>query len=710
MPAVVGSSILAGLGALATGGSFFAAFGLSMLLGGISYALTPRPKRGNAAPGTVAVRQSDLTRTIVYGHTRVVRGFAHMESTDDNSNLHMIIILCEGHIRAINEVWVNDKSVAHDWLDANGNVTHDWYRGKMTIRKHYGSPSQAADSLAVSNMRDWTADHRLQGIAYLYVILKQDRNIYVNGVPNFSAIVEGRSVYDPRVNGNRWTTNTALLVYDFIKNPVYGYGAQDDDVDEVNIAAQANICDEMVSVTPQPYTITAVQTNIDMITLEGSVLGLQYGDRVRLTTTGTLPAPLLVDTDYYVIPFQVNTYPRLQLATTFDNAMARNVINITTQGTGTSVMTKIAEPRYHASGLIDTGEILNKSLNDLVNAMAGRAVNVGGKWSILAGAWRSPALTFGIGDMRGSGFTFQNCLSMSESYNQIKGIFTSPVSFYQPTDYPAAFFQQFLEEDGGFLQPRELNLPFVMRSNQAQRIAKIELFRGRQDIAVQCSFSTKALQTQPGDVIGLTLERFGWNNKAFEITTFSLDSSDNALLINMNLRETSSQIYEWSENEELEFLPSPDVNLPDPYLVEAPTGVGYNSRTFSTESGDTLFTLQLQWDEHDNAFVRDSGDFEIQYKLSSSTEWLPSFFVDGSLTKTDITTASPNVSYDVRIRARNNFGARSAWVTIYNAIVGSSGGVGTSIDWETFSDPVTITEDWGSVSSPVTITEDWGYF
>ena len=72
-----------------------ATFGGSLVLGGLSYALTPKPKKPNynSAPNqtTVAVRQSDLTRQIVYGHTRVTRGFAHMQSTGLNGKLHKII-------------------------------------------------------------------------------------------------------------------------------------------------------------------------------------------------------------------------------------------------------------------------------------------------------------------------------------------------------------------------------------------------------------------------------------------------------------------------------------------------------------------------------------------------------------------------------------------------------------------------------------------
>ena len=55
------------------------------------------------------------------------------------------------------------------------------------------------------------------------------------------------------------------------------------------------------------------------------------GDLIRVTTSGTLPAPLQINTDYYVIPVSATT---IKLATSKLNAFAGNYINLTTNGTG----------------------------------------------------------------------------------------------------------------------------------------------------------------------------------------------------------------------------------------------------------------------------------------------------------------------------------------------------------------------------------------
>lgn len=722
---VIAGAALAGFTgglSLAAGGIAFAGFSASsfagsLILGGISTALAKSPKQGSLnslknSSSTVSVRQPDLTRHVVYGHTRVTKGYAHMQSTGANGKLHIILILCDGPLRSINEVWMNDYPIPNDWIDSNGNVTQGRYAGKLVIRKHLGEDNQTADSLAVSNMPSWTNEHRLRGVAYLYLILTKDQDVYPTGVPNISAIVEGKSVYDPRVGENVWSTNIALYCNDYLRNAVYGFDVNEQDIDEANLAAQANICDEIVATENNPDAVMSsyvVDTSLNILSLGGNILKYQFGDRVRLTTTGTLPAGLSLGTDYYVIPYQIKGTPRIGFATTLQGAMNKEYVDITSTGTGNVTVTKTGEPRYHGSGIVDTETNLTDNMNNLVNSMAGRAVYIGGFWTLLAGAWRTPNLTLGIGDIRGNGISMKNSASMSESFNVVKGLFVSGVNQYQSSDYPSARYQQFIDDDYGIEQTREINLPFTNRATTAQRIAKIELFRGRQDIVYNSDFSLKAMELQPGDTVELDIERLGWDEKQFEVTEFTFDVADGNLVTRVSLRETAQAIFDWASGEAIGYDPAPNTNLPDPFLVMAPSGVKYNSRLADTQEGDVVYTLQMEWDLHPDAFVREFGFMEIQFKLSTEAEWLPSFDVKGNLTKADVMTASVNTFYDIRIRARNNLGVRSAWVTLYGVIVGYSGGVTDSQDWDYVYNTATEFNDYGAITDTPTTDIDWGY-
>lgn len=72
------------------------------------------------------------------------------------------------------------------------------------------------------------------------------------------------------------------------------------------------------------------------------------GTRVRLTTTTTLPAGLATATDYYVVKMSDTTF---QLATSYANAIAGTVIDITSTGTGTHTITWLLHRYTNGAGV-----------------------------------------------------------------------------------------------------------------------------------------------------------------------------------------------------------------------------------------------------------------------------------------------------------------------------------------------------------------------
>lgn len=710
MPMVVAGAALSAISVSFAGGALAFGFSLSsfagsLILGGLSYALTPKPKKP-AMPdlksngSTVAIRQSDLTRQHVYGHARVVRGYAQINSTGVNGTIHSILLLCEGELRAINEIWVNDYCIPPDWIDADGNVTQGRYAGKLVIRKHLGGPTQTADSVAVAQMPEWNANCRLYGIAYLYLQLIKDQDVYPTGMPNFTAIVEGPARYDPRIGEDRWSTNIPQHLADFIRTEK-GFAAFDEDVDEDNISAQMNIADEIVDLPEKDFPVTAVNTSTDIITLGLDLLPLLFGARVRISSTGSIPAGLSGGTDYYVIPYQIKDSARILLATSLENAMAKVAVNITSAGTGDITITQTGEPRYHGSGAFDTETPLSQIANDLASCMAGRTVEIAGRWTLLAGAWRTPDMTYGIDDIRGEGFGVKNGLTMADSYNVVNGLFISPLTLYQSSNYPSARYQAFIDDDNGIEAAKELNLPYCNSSTAAQRIAKIELFRGRQDIIYKSAFSMKAFQSKPGDVIGLEIDRLGWSGKYFEVTEFSFDVNDGALQTVMVLRETAQAIYDWTHGEAIDYDPAPNTDLPDPFHVPPIGLIGLDSVPIYTVMGDAVVKIAMSWPLVDDALVTNDGKIEIQYKLATEMGWTAYPLINGDRVSADLFQAQIGQLYDIRIRAINRVGVRGPWNTVENFQAGSTL-VPDREDWE--HETLTPDEDWETDSLT---PEDW---
>lgn len=133
-----------------------------------------------------------------------------------------------------------------------GEIVAETVEGALTLQERYlrinshlGSANQAADPDMVASLEGWTSEHRLRGIAYLYARLAYHDNVWLSGIPNITAVVRGKAVYDPRTGRTEYSTNPALIIADYLTLPrPMGLGVPYSDIDEDWLIASANICDE----------------------------------------------------------------------------------------------------------------------------------------------------------------------------------------------------------------------------------------------------------------------------------------------------------------------------------------------------------------------------------------------------------------------------------------------------------------------------------
>jgi len=154
-----------------------------------------------------------------------------------NGYLHIVLALCEGPISAINTVYFNDVP-----------STDARFTDLVTINKHLGADDQGADADLMAACPEWTADHRLRGVAYLYIRLRWNQDAFPTGLPVITADIDGKTVYDPRDASSAFSHNPALNIRDYLTNPRYGRGIPADRVPDSYIIAAANYCDETVEI------------------------------------------------------------------------------------------------------------------------------------------------------------------------------------------------------------------------------------------------------------------------------------------------------------------------------------------------------------------------------------------------------------------------------------------------------------------------------
>lgn len=225
---VSGVASIAGIAGAFVGGPLgWVLFGVSVALQVGSAALASKAKTpklsfaSQARDITVTIRSSVEPRRIVYGEARVSGPLLFADVTDPGSSfgkqwLHMIVPLAAHEVEAIgwgsdvvpgiilidSYVWYNGGDARYKLqADSAGDTAGTTDIGPLFyIGKHLGAGDQAADATLISLDTNWTSAHRLRGIAYLYVRLRSDPGVWTTGIPNVSAIVRGKKLYDPRAS------------------------------------------------------------------------------------------------------------------------------------------------------------------------------------------------------------------------------------------------------------------------------------------------------------------------------------------------------------------------------------------------------------------------------------------------------------------------------------------------------------------------------
>jgi hypothetical protein len=325
-----------------------------------------------------------------------------------------------------------------------------------------------------------------------------------------------------------YTTNAALVAADYLANSIWGYGAQ--------YAVE--------SATPVPFN----NIGIEALTTAANVCDQQV--ELAIGQGSTPPGPVQY------------------------------------------------ESMYAANGHFDLSMKRGDVLKNILSACAGRFLYVGGIYSIIPGYWVPAGFPDGF-PIVSAGTTISLDLSaiacggepewkpnvkIRELFNGVKGTYVNPSNKYEPGDFPAYcqdalhgydpdnLLPQFggdinLAVDLGIRRWKDIHFPFTISASMAQRLAKIELLRGRNQEANGVGTGTfpvtlAGYQCVPWDILSATSNQFKWtvdSPKLLEVTDVSFVATEVgsgkakaiALTVRLEVQETSADIYSWSIYEEL---------------------------------------------------------------------------------------------------------------------------------------------------------------
>lgn len=440
-----------------------------------------------------------------------------------------------------------------------------------------------------------------------------------------------------------FTSNAALVIAKWFTSD-FGMDLPWSGLDEDSVIAAANVSDERVRVQSSTTTFSVESgsptTNAIVLASGGRVL--DWGDGVRVSASGALPSGLAANTTYYVIP---TLNGAIKLAASVANAFAEVAVSLGAGGSGTLTLQYWDEARYKLNGSYTLDVPKGDILKQLLSAMAGVAVYIGGKWFLHAGAAALPTVTLDEDDLRAQ-MTWVPKRSMRDRFNGVKAVYVNPSAKWQPVDAPPLQDADDLVEDNGEALFEDIRLPFTTSTPAAQRLMKIVLERNRQQGIVQFPAKLTAMKLRTWDGVYLTIERYGWEQKQFRVIGWVLAEDGG---IDLTLQEDDASVYAWSADEENAAALQQGVVLPNPSEIAAPASIIVDTPIEPTYSrlNATIAEVKSIWFD----------GYDVEFK--------PHAFVNWSSTGriyTELISIVTSESIDIQARAVTKNGTPSAFM------------------------------------------------
>lgn len=170
------------------------------------------------------------TRRVIYGEARVGGQIVYIdEEGADNRDLHMVLVFAGHHCEEIGDVFFGEDL-----------STKPKYSGKHNLYKSSNGviPPQLESYLSSKGI----TDYKYTNMTYVYVVFNYDQDTY-QGIPQVTATVKGKKVFDPRTSLTEYSTNAALCQLDWVRNYM---GATNEFIDFDSLINAANTADELV--------------------------------------------------------------------------------------------------------------------------------------------------------------------------------------------------------------------------------------------------------------------------------------------------------------------------------------------------------------------------------------------------------------------------------------------------------------------------------
>lgn len=565
---------------------------------------------------------ANATIPIIYGTRKVGGNVAFIETSGtDNQYLYMALVLGEGEIDDVTQIFVNDNLVtwSADIAD-NTQITvnssdSNYFKAPdpdssaeslITVEPHYGSDSQSASSL-LSTLSSWTSNHRLRGLAYLAIRFKWNSDAF-GSLPTVNAVVKGKKVYNPNLDSTKtggsgthredtsstweYSDNPVYQLLDYLRNTRFGMGIANSYFDS-NFAewqTAGDVCDADITPYSGASAIDLMDSNIVVDTSRKAI------DNVKEFLKGCRGILNYTAGAYKVL---VETTGSAAITLTEDNIIG-----------GIQISSKNKNSRY------------NRVIVSFINPDKN---------------YQSDEVQFPPVDETGLASADQHATMLSA--------------------------------DGGILLEGRFDFSMLTNPYQAQEMAEIILRRSRSSLDVSITADGTATDLQIGDIVNITHATPGFSAKPFRVQAMSINANST---VQLTLSEHQDSYYTFGTQQEVATIP--DTTLPNPFSILPPASVTLDDDLVEYNDGTVITRLKITVGASTDNFV-DNYEVQVKQTLDKDDNAVVDDFREiatGKILEYQLLNAIDGATYQVRVRAVNSLGVKSTYVSGTRKIIGAT--------------------------------------
>ena len=254
------------------------------------------PSQSESIKGVLVTKQgSNVTVPVIYGFREVgsIITFAETGSSN-NKYLWVAYVFSEGPVHQMQSLFINDIQISGGVVSAlnNGGVVAvndgskfanrtvlQFFKGEYYSNTTSSTVGSAAKADIFSESPSWTTDMHYNGLSVLLARYEwkeattqseADNNPFTGGIPTVRASIQGRKVAPLTLTGfsssdvptgtsgieaytyagsgytERWSANPAEIMLDYLRNPRYGKGLVNADIDWDSFYIAAHKCNQNV--------------------------------------------------------------------------------------------------------------------------------------------------------------------------------------------------------------------------------------------------------------------------------------------------------------------------------------------------------------------------------------------------------------------------------------------------------------------------------